>query len=497
LSKPLIGLGQLILIATWLIDGKYKQKLISFFTNKTALALSSVYWLLWLSLIYSSNLDYGLDDVRRKFPMFLLPLLLSGFDGLTKKEFKLIFKVYVAGVLAASLWSIFVMLGGLNIQIIDKRDLSRFNSHIRFGLEICFAIFGSFYYFFKSKSNLKYFWGVIGLWFIIFLFVLNLFTGILVLFLSSILLSIFYALKSDIKWVKFSFSFLSIIIIFFIIYQSNSSINDFKKDEIITPLTIENISPNGTTYSHDTTTVRQHDKENGIYIWRNIAWQEVHSSWAKRSNMLLTNKDLKGQLLSTTLIRFLSSKGVNKNAQTIEDLTDNEVKAIERGIANYKYITLNSFERRIHKILWEFQNYKMGRDYNGHSVVMRWEYWKTAYRIFSKNVIYGVGVGDLEDAFMQQYNEQNSLLLPKFRHRAHNQYITIAVTLGLFGLLSFCVFLCYPFFKNKMYKSFFYLAFFSIFLLSMLTEDTLETQVGITFFIFFNTVLLFKQEKEV
>jgi len=131
-----------------------------------------------------------------------------------------------------------------------------------------------------------------------------------------------------------------------------------------------------------------------------------------------------------------------------------------------------------------------GRNINGHSVLMRWEYCKTAVAIIKNNFILGVGTGDLQDAFNLQYNKYNSVLELQYRLRAHNQYLTYMVAFGVVGLSWFLFFLFYPIIKTKLYKNYFYLAFFSIVLLSMITEDTLETQVGINFFVFFNTIFL-------
>ena len=43
------------------------------------------------------------------------------------------------------------MLGGLEEIPVDKRDLSRFTSHIRFGLMVAFSIIGAAYYFFNER----------------------------------------------------------------------------------------------------------------------------------------------------------------------------------------------------------------------------------------------------------------------------------------------------------------------------------------------------------
>lgn len=495
LSKPLISIGQILMAIVWIAEGNYKKKLTSFFKNKVALVLTSLFILHLLGLIYSANLDYGLNDVRRKIPLFLLPLLIASFDGLTKKEFFLVFKMFIAGVIAASFWSVFTLLGGLNITILDKRDLSRFTSHIRFGLEICLAIFGSVYFLIKEKFTAKYLWLGIICWLIGFLFLLESFTGFSVLLITTILLLLIYSARSKTRWIKLSFISTVIILSVGSIFITSSSTNDYYQTKYnVSPLKMLASTKEGEKYLHDTTSEQHSYKENGFLVWSNIAQKELEEAWTKRSRLPLKSKDLRGQQLETTLIRYLTSKGERKNASAINNLTDKEVDAIEKGTSNYKYLNMNSIDRRLHKIIWEYDNYIQGGNYNGHSVIMRWIFWNTAFKILKENPFIGVGTGDIQDAFDSQYEKEDSRLTPQFRLRAHNQYITFAITFGIIGVMLFMTILFYPFFKNKMYYDYFYLAFFSIILLSMLTEDTLETQVGITFFVFFNSILLLNKK---
>jgi O-antigen ligase len=454
-SKPLIVLGQICLLVLWI------------FTS----------------------------DLRRKLHLFLLPFFLASFSPLTRKEVLLLFRVYVFWVVFSSLWSIFVMFGGIEEQILDKRQLSRFNSHIRFGLEICMAVFGSVFYFFKNpKSNLSILWLIVAAWLIIFLFLAGMFTGIVVLFATAIILLTISSIRS--KKMLFKVGSIAVLLVLIVATTTkiNKSIDKFYGSEQVEELPILSHSPNGEEYAHDTTGVRKNDKENGYYIWRNIAWGEVKAEWEKRSELDFYGYDLKGQILTTTLIRFLTSKGETKDRNTLESLTNEEIAAIEKGVSNVEFLTMSSVDKRLNKIIWEYDNYSMGRDYNGHSVIMRLEYLKTAFRIIKKNPMIGVGTGDVKLAFDNQYEQDNSLLIDKYRLRAHNQYATYAVSFGLVGLILFLVFLIYPIIKLKLYGNYFYLAFLAIALMSMLTEDTLETQVGIVFFAFFNSLLLLNEE---
>jgi hypothetical protein len=61
----------------------------------------------------------------------------------------------------------------------------------------------------------------------------------------------------------------------------------------------------------------------------------------------------------------------------------------------------------------------------------------------------------------------------------------------LAGLLWFLLSLVLPPLMLNKYSDFFYLSFFIIITLSMLTEDTLETQAGVTIYAFFSSFYLF------
>lgn len=493
MSKPLISFGQLIVLLTWLIDGKIKERVIAFYQNKTAVVLGSIYLLTLFGLLYTANFDYAVGDVRRKLAMFGLPFLISGFQPITNKEWKLIFQAYVTSIIVASFWCMYVYFGGLGKPILDVREYSRFHSHIRFGLEVCFAVFGATYFLYFSKSNFeKTLWTVTVLWLVVFLYTISLFTGMVVLILTALILFLLFSFISSNRKVRYVVLFGLLISLTYVGVIINKSVADYLEDKNVKQLNKEEFSKSKERYYHDVTSLRKEEKENGYYVWRNIAWDELNMAWNEKSRLPFKGKDLKHQELSTTLIRFLASKGLNKNAESVNQLTQEEIAAIEKGIANYRYLYMNNFERRIHKIIWEYDNYQEGRDFNGHSVIMRWEYWKTAWRIFKQNYWIGVGTGDVQDAFDTQYEKDDSKLLPEYRLRAHNQYITYAVTYGLLGIVAFLFFLIFPIVNSRRYKDFTYLAFFSIVILSMITEDTLETQVGINFFVLFNTILLLK-----
>ena len=90
----------------------------------------------------------------------------------------------------------------------------------------------------------------------------------------------------------------------------------------------------------------------------------------------------------------------------------------------------------------------------------------------------------------------HSKLAPDQRWRSHNQFLSIFVGFGLFGLLWFLFSIIYPASMLGKFNDYFFLIFFLIAILSMVTEDTIESQAGVTFFAFFYAFLVFGRKEE-
>ena len=142
-------------------------------------------------------------------------------------------------------------------------------------------------------------------------------------------------------------------------------------------------------------------------------------------------------------------------------------------------------------MLWEIHNLQLGGDPSGHSAAQRFEFWKAAIGIIKDHGWTGVGTGDLPEAFRNQYQKMDSPLSEKWRLRSHNQYLSFAVAFGIPGLLWFLATLLMPLISKIRSRNFLYASFAIAAMVSMITEDTLETQAGVTFFALFNSLFLF------
>ncbi len=231
------------------------------------------------------------------------------------------------------------------------------------------------------------------------------------------------------------------------------------------------------------------DMENGTPVYIYICEQELKEEWNKRSLLLYDSLDKQGHELKYTLIRYLASKGLRKDAEGVRSLTNEDVAAIENGIANVNYNRMGSLMVRIHKTLAEIRLYQSGKNPSGSSLVQRFEFWRAGWSIFKDHWLIGTGTGDVKKAFQEKYVEINSPLDERWRLRAHNQYLTFALTFGFIGFLYFLITFFYPVIAFKK-RPVIFLVFIAITALSFLNEDTLETQAGVTFVMFFMSLFI-------
>jgi hypothetical protein len=493
LSKYLMSLSQLILLGNWVLEGNLKEKFIAFWQNKPAFVLSSLLLLHFAGLLYTSDMNYAINDIRIKLPLLALPLIISTSRPLPGKIFDALMYVVIAATFTATITSNLILMNIIHKDIVDTRNISIFIDHIRFGLLICVVVFIASYYAWRSTSKLRIMWIAVIVWFLLSLVLMESLTGIAVLGFTFLLLVFYQVLRVSNFLLKFggiSLILISVAACFFFlrsIYNENILKDHYEVSKL------EWRTKHGNTYGFD---VNNPQTENGHYIWMYYCVEEMEQAWDKRSPIPFVGKDKKGNDIRFTLQRFLTSKGWRKDMESVNALTDEEVKAIEHGIPNVNYQNVSSLKGRLHETMWEIEKYRATGDPNGQSLIQRFEYWKTALHVIAGNPIIGVGTGDVQQAFDEQYEKDQSPLAKDIRFHSHNQYLTITVAFGLLGLGWFLFTLFYPMISLKKSRDFLYSTFFIVALISFLNEDTLETQAGVTFYVFFNTVFLFMNRQE-
>jgi hypothetical protein len=488
-KRSFIILWMLPMVVKWTLVSVYgKFRLFFSPRNAPALIFASIYLLHLVGLAYSHDLSYAMKDLRIKFPIFLLPLVLSTTGTVTRAQFRTLTYFLLGAIAFGTLVSTAVFLKG---NYSDIRQTSVFISHIRFGLLICIGTLMMAYYILREQEigrGWKLFFALAASWFVGYMVMVTSMTGLSTLILTTSLLLLILAFRHTNRIARaafLTFLMLATVLIFIFI---RSVVRDVYKIDHSEKENLEKATARGNPYWHeydDPTT------ENGHFVWLYINENELREVWNSKSRFPYDGKDLKHQDVKYTLIRFLSSKGYRKDAEGVAKLTDEEVRMVEEGVANIIYRQKPAFYVRVYKIIWEYQIYQLTGNASGHSVMQRYEFIKTSLGIIKDNLLIGVGTGNPDIAFRQQYEKMGTLLDKKFQLRSHNQFLAFAIAFGLAGLLWFLLSLVLPPLMLNKYSDFFYLSFFIIITLSMLTEDTLETQAGVTIYAFFSSFYLF------
>lgn len=461
-----------------------KTRFSDFIHNRVAVIMVSMYLLHLVGLLYTSDFQYAFKDLRIKLPLLLFPLFLSSMKPLSKKHFDTVLWFFVASVFFVTILGLIKFLVR---DFVDVRELSVFVSHIRLSLCIVFSILILLYFIYKRNYNLtaKVVMSLMIMIFMYFIIILESFISFFILLFLLVLFVAYCVYKSKNNIVRISSLAFFIVCLFLVIYLPYDYIKKYNIPAIIDVEKMDTHTKLGNPYVFDTI---KFGIEDGRYVGMYISRNELIQAWNDRSDKKIAHEYETDYF---TLVRYLTSKDLRKDAEGVSKLTDDDIVNIENGIANYNYIKNPGLKTRIMKIMVAYDNYRLIGNANGSSVFQRVEYIKASYNIIRNDILFGVGTGDIANAFSDYYEETDSKLLPEYRNRCHNQYLAITVAFGVVGLIWFLLSMLYPLFINGNYKDYFYLVFMIIMILSMFTEDTLETQIGVTIFAFFNSFLVF------
>jgi hypothetical protein len=457
-------------------------------SNPTALALVALYALPIIGLLWTKNTDYALWDLRMKLPLLVLPILMSLTNPLTQGEFRALIGLFVLAVLVAVMWCLQInWLGSPEIDR-DVRKISVFISHVRFSLLIVLAI-GLLVRFAYNSAQGKLLIVLYSIPCLYFIYIIGSITGAGVLLALLAWMGVRYTLNQKSTALRIAIpAFVCLLLVGSAWYVIHSYNRYFDAPQLQWNA-LEKSTPRGETYDHH---VDFPFIENGHYVMTYVAWGELYETWYDRSIMHLDSLDGRGHILKGTLIRYLASKDLRKDADGVRTLTNEDVRAIEAGVPTCTESGEKGLVKRMNRIFFEWSNYRAGGDPDGHSVIQRWEFWKTAVWIIKQHPWAGVGTGDVKDSFQEAYTTNNSPLDAAYRLRAHNQYLTMWVTYGVCGFILFSVIAFLPALRAANRDS---LTIMIVLLvtLSFLTEDTLESQAGVMFMAYFYTLFTSKR----
>ena len=207
LSVSMIGLLVLALFQLE-IDGpqvrlffrkKLKENFKKYWRYKAWLAVSVPFLIVFISALWSSDMDYTLERLRIKLPFLVLPFAFASMPPLRKKE---ILTILYFLLVIMSIISLYVLVGFLanfdeTMALLGKGGhLPTPSNHIRFSLTLALTIIGGMALW-AEKFHLrqpfeKYIIGGLVVFLFIFIHILSVRSGILALYIGLFVLAIFY-----------------------------------------------------------------------------------------------------------------------------------------------------------------------------------------------------------------------------------------------------------------------------------------------------------------
>lgn len=485
-STAYLSMAQMLLAANWIaagiVEGNHRQRWRAGFASPPALIFLSFLGLHVLGLAWTEDLGWGLDLCRILLPVLVLGVVLAGSERLSAGELRALLLLGAWSTVASGLFGLFFSSAPAD----DYRGISVFISHIRLALLLCMAIAVLLWY--RPKAN----WLKVAQWSGAVI------AGYLILRLSSIqglvilgVMCMMFIWRASQEWgalarlgARTGLIAAPLIALFSVFWLLNS-----RNEPVPSGLSARvERTAGGEPYYHDTINTQT---ENGTHVWTYIAWDELRRAWRLRSPRSLDDADDRGHPLWATAVRYLASKGLRKDSGAVMQLSDEEVKAIERGIPNVLHGRRGPIRERVEEVLFELDQYRGQGLASGHSVAMRIEFAKAGWQIAKSNWIAGVGTGDTQRAFDAYYDAHDSSLEPRWRLRAHNQYLTLWISFGLFGLIGSLFMWIWPAWRLRAWHHPLFVAWAIAFGISCLTDDTIETQAGATFFVLYYALFVF------
>ncbi len=486
LSNVLMSIGTIWIIANSLIEMDFKAKWERFKSNKKVIAISSLFLLMLFSMAWSKDLSYAFKDVMIKLPLITIPLVMGTSKPLQSKVYNYLLYLFL-GTLAFT--TIFNHIRFNSDTYGDIRAMSFFISHIRLGGLICLAIFLGGYSIYKRKTA-YWFTLPIMVWLIVYLYLSQILSAY-VLFSVLFLVTLFYFFNNTLRIIM---SITLVLVCVLIGNMLTNSLQEKAKEfstnskEVVNLDSLDLYTVNGNSYYHD---IKTTTTENGNRIWLYVSVDECEEEWNKRSQINYDSTNAIGEPIYAGLYRYMASKNIRKDSIGFLALSNSDIKNIENGQTNYK--SEHGLEGKLNEVYFEYLDYIHTGNPNGNSLAQRYEHLRTALSIVKENWVFGVGIGDVNTTFQEQYTKLNSKLDKAHRLRAHNQFFTIWISLGLIGfaLVVFVVFS--PLFDKNITFEVIIVTFSMIF--AFFTQDMIETQAGVTIFALFYALVNFKEKE--
>lgn len=478
-SNYMMSAMQILLAVNWALEWDMRRK---FQRPMQPLLWSflTLFGVLLLWMIPTAHQVTGWNELFSKLPLLAIPLVVLTSRPLSSKQLSFLVFAYCATVFVATI------IGHVRHYLmpeLEYRDIIPFISHIRFALNVCMVVVFMLAYLLEhtrrhGKVSVAVSLAVVVMtaYFLHFLLLIHSYTALIILFVVSLVMLACFGHRIAHKglrrtlWLLFSTSTVAIALLVGV------CVRDYYKPISLVTEPLAPSTANGNPYLH-----KQNGYiENGNLIDNYICNVELEKEWCKRSSMPLDTLTPMGYTVYPALLRYLNAIGTTKDSVGMQLLTDDDIRAIEEGIANPVYLHGSKLREMVYVMLFEYESYRIFGAVKNFSVLQRLELWRNTWKVFLRSPLFGCGTGDLEHECLTELAKSRSPLADHPRN-PHNQYLSSLASFGIVGSLIIAVAFVWGLRMLRLRHRPLLVAYLVVLLISFISENTLSTLAGCVF----------------
>lgn len=485
-SESVLSISSGLFLLLLFFSGNTKEKLQFIAKEKTVWLLAGIYGIYLVGMLFCNNLQVGMWELKRYLFWATLPISIALIPKVTENKIWYLLLAFVFMVTGASIHTSIKIIFSDYFQVTNVREAAHI-SHVALSIQVVFAIYILLISRILKTPVLgrlnKWFVFALCAWFVFFLGFQKSLNAWLALYGSGIVF--FFWVTKRVKYQKLiRFVFLMFAVTPFI-YVGSIAYKYFDIKEMEPNYELKTELGNPYDFRLD-----RFETENGQYVYWYVSSGELERAWNSVSSIKMNEKDATGYDIYDTILRYMTSKGLKKDSVGVLALSDYDIKNIQAGVANVIFVEKKySLYPRIYQTVWELDQYYRTGNPNNQSLSQRIEFLKAARYIIHRN-FWGVGTGNYKQAFDEAFVEINSQLDPELRNNVHNQYLNYIVKFGFIGFFAIMCCLIFAIIWKKQYRNVLSVLLITIVAITSMGETTLETHVGLHFFLFFLSIFM-------
>ena len=464
-SVWMANLAWILLGLNWLLEGRWREKWQMARASRLLQAYTFLYLLLLAGMAWTSNTGHGLSVLQVKMPLFFVPLIVLTTRPVEGAARRFILWFYATAVLVVSIIGVVRLC---TIPGLPYRDAIPYISHIRFALNCCMVIFLACNEMRHVKNGWRIALALVAVWLMLFVVLIHSYTAIAVLTTVPLIVVL-------LRWRRWQPVALWLVAALALAAVVGHEVKSYYNLSPLAQAPLRSLTAAGRPYDHACDGII----ESGNYINNYICREELRNEWGRRSTLPYDSLTGDGYNVEPTLVRYMNALGLTKDSVGLWSMTDRQIHAVERGVANPVYESRNPLKKMVYVTLLEREFSRHTHAVQGFSMLQRFELWGAAVEVVRQHPWFGVGTGDVDDALHAQLARQHSDISDTTKS-THNQYLSFLAAFGIVGL-ALLLFLFLRAAPRLRQQPALLLAWALVILVSCLTEDTFDTLAGILF----------------